>query len=91
MTVEYRKLTESDLDIFMEMRMSQLQEEGAKATFDLKPGEIGLLSSMYVMKEYRGSSKERIHGRRFRQQGGCFGVEKTGKCKRLSIPGLWCE
>lgn len=98
MTVEYRKLKESDLDIFMEMRMSQLQEEGAEATFDLKPylqdyymrhlkdntfvswlavdgdkivgtsgmsfvekppyyscpsGKIGLLSSMYVMKEYR--------------------------------------
>ncbi len=98
MSVEYRKLVESDLDIFMEMRMLQLQEEGAEATFDLKPylqdyyirhlndntfvswlaiddekiigtsgmsfiekppyygcpsGKIGLLSSMYVIKEYR--------------------------------------
>lgn len=98
MAVEYRKLTELDLDIFMEMRMLQLQEEGAEATFDLKPylqdyytrhlqdhtfvswlavddnkivgtsgmsfvekppyyscpsGKIGLLSSMYVIKEYR--------------------------------------
>lgn len=98
MAVEYRKLTELDLDIFMEMRMLQLQEEGAEATFDLKPylqdyytrhledntfvswlaiddnkivgtsgmsfvekppyyscpsGKIGLLSSMYVVKEYR--------------------------------------
>lgn len=98
MAVEYRKLTESDLDIFMEMRMSQLQEEGAEAKFDLKPhlkdyytrhlcdhtfvswlavdgdkivgisgmsfvekppyyscpsGKIGLLSSMYVIQEYR--------------------------------------
>lgn len=98
MTVEYRKLTELDLEIFMEMRIQQLQEEGAEATFDLKPylqdyytrhlqdntfvswlavddnkivgtsgmsfvekppyyscpsGKIGLLSSMYVMKEYR--------------------------------------
>lgn len=98
MVVEYRKLTELDLDIFMEMRMLQLQEEGAEATFDLKPylqdyyirhledstfvswlaidgnkivgtsgmsfvekppyyscpsGKIGLLSSMYVVKEYR--------------------------------------
>ncbi len=98
MAVEYRKLTESDLEIFMEMRMLQLQEEGAEATFDLKPylqdyytrhlqdntfvswlaiddnkivgtsgmsfvekppyyscplGKIGLLSSMYVIKEYR--------------------------------------
>lgn len=98
MAVEYRKLVESDLDIFMKMRISQLQEEGAESTFDLKPylqdyyirhlhdntfvswiavddgkiigtsgmsfiekppyyscpsGKIGLLSSMYVIKEYR--------------------------------------
>lgn len=98
MAVEYRKLTEQDLDLFMEMRMLQLQEEGAKATFDLKPylqdyytrhlddntfvswlaidrdkivgtsgmsfvekppyyscpsGKIGLLSSMYVIRDYR--------------------------------------
>ncbi|MDE6904738.1 MAG: GNAT family N-acetyltransferase [Lachnospiraceae bacterium] len=98
MAVEYRKLIESDLDIFIEMRMMQLQEEGAEASFDLKPylqdyykrhrkdntfvswlaidgnrivgtsgmsfvekppyyscpsGKIGLLSSMYVIKEYR--------------------------------------
>ncbi|MCM1251443.1 MAG: GNAT family N-acetyltransferase [Clostridium sp.] len=98
MAVAYRKLAESDLDIFMDMRIRQLQEEGAEATFDLKPhlqdyykrhlndntfvswlavdgdkivgtsgmsfvekppyygcpsGKIGLLSSMYVVKEYR--------------------------------------
>lgn len=98
MAVVYRKLEESDLDVFMEMRMAQLQEEGAEAGFDLKPylqdyymrhlkdntfvswlavdegkivgtsgmsfvekppyyscpsGKIGLLSSMYVIKEYR--------------------------------------
>jgi len=97
-TVEYRKLADKDLDVFIEMRISQLQEEGAEATFDLKPylqdyykrhlsdntfvswlavdgnrivgtsgmsfvekppyyscptGKIGLLSSMYVIKEYR--------------------------------------
>ena len=98
MAVEYRKLADKDLDVFIEMRISQLQEEGAEATFDLKPylqdyykrhlsdntfvswlavdgnrivgtsgmsfvekppyyscptGKIGLLSSMYVIKEYR--------------------------------------
>ncbi len=98
MAVEYRKLAETDLDTFMEMRMQQLQAEGAEASFDLKPhlqdyykrhlkdntfvswlaidedkivgtsgmsfvekppyyscpsGKIGLLSSMYVVKEYR--------------------------------------
>lgn len=98
MAVEYRKLVDTDLGIFIEMRISQLQEEGIEATFDLKPylqdyyirhlqdntfvswlaidnnkivgtsgmsfvekppyygcpsGKIGLLSSMYVIKEYR--------------------------------------
>lgn len=98
MAVEYRKLAEQDLETFMEMRIQQLQEEGAEATFDLKPylrdyyirhlkdgtfvswlavdgdriigtsgmsfvekppyyscpsGKIGLLSSMFVQKEYR--------------------------------------
>lgn len=98
MVVEYRKLEEADLDVFIELRILQLQEEGAEATFDLKPylwdyyirhihdktfvswlavdegkivgtsgmsfvekppyyscpsGKIGLLSSMYVVKEYR--------------------------------------
>ena len=98
MAVEYRKLTDEDLDILIEMRIAQLQEEGAEAVFDLKPylqdyytrhladntfvswlavdknrivgtsgmsfvekppyyscpsGKIGLLSSMYVIKEYR--------------------------------------
>lgn len=98
MAIEYRRLVETDLDTFIGMRMLQLQEEGAEATFDLKPylqdyyirhindntfvswlaidegkiigtsgmsfvekppyyscpsGKIGLLSSMYVIKEYR--------------------------------------
>ncbi len=98
MAVEYRKLVDADLDTFIEMRISQLREEGAEATFDLKPhlqdyytrhlgdntfvswlavdkdriigtsgmsfvekppyyscpsGKIGLLSSMYVIGEYR--------------------------------------
>ena len=105
MSVEYRKLVETDLDVFIEIRMQQLQEEGAEATFDLKPflqdyymrhlndhtfvswlavdgesiigtsgmsfvekppyygcpsGKIGLLSSMYVKKEYRRRGIARI-------------------------------
>lgn len=35
--VEYRKLTLEDLDTFINMRINQLQEEGAEATTDLKP------------------------------------------------------
>lgn len=37
MAVEYRKLTEKDLAIFIEMRINQLREEGAKEDVDLKP------------------------------------------------------
>lgn len=37
MEVNYRKLTEKDLEIFIQMRMSQLQEEGAEVTCDLEP------------------------------------------------------
>lgn len=37
MAVEYRKLTENDLDTFIEMRINQLREEGAKENIDLKP------------------------------------------------------
>ena len=96
--VEYRKLTLEDLGTFIDMRINQLQEEGAEATTDLKPaledyykrhiqdgtfvswiatdgnkiiatsgmsfvekppyyscptGKIGLLSSMFMDKDYR--------------------------------------
>lgn len=35
--IEYRKLSEKELDVFIEMRINQLREEGAKADIDLKP------------------------------------------------------
>lgn len=37
MAVEYRKLTKKDLDTFIQMRINQLREEGAKEDMDLKP------------------------------------------------------
>ena len=37
MKIEYKKLDESQLEIFIEMRIRQLREEGAKEDFDLKP------------------------------------------------------
>lgn len=37
MAVKYRKLTKKDLDAFIEMRINQLREEGAKEDMDLKP------------------------------------------------------
>lgn len=96
--ISYRKLSDGDLPEFIEMRINQLQEEGAKPLFDLNPalteyyqkhladgtfvsylaldgdkivatsgmsfvekppyysnpsGKIGLLSSMYTLKQYR--------------------------------------
>lgn len=35
--IEYKKLTENELDRFIEMRIDQLREEGAKDDFDLRP------------------------------------------------------
>lgn len=37
MEVEYRRLTEKELDTFIEMRINQLREEGAEEDFDLRP------------------------------------------------------
>ncbi len=37
MAVQYRKLTENDLETFIEMRICQLREEGATEEIDLKP------------------------------------------------------
>ena len=37
MDIEYRKLTTADLDIFIQMRINQLREEGAKEDIDLTP------------------------------------------------------
>ena len=35
--IEYKKLTEKELDRFIEMRIAQLREEGAKEDIDLRP------------------------------------------------------
>ena len=37
MNIAYRKLTEKDLDAFIELRVNQLKEEGAKEDIDLVP------------------------------------------------------
>lgn len=41
MAVQYRKLTEKDLDTFIEMRIRQLREEGDRENIDLRPALIG--------------------------------------------------
>lgn len=37
MNIEYRRLTEKELDTFINMRINQLREEGAKEDIDLVP------------------------------------------------------
>ena len=37
MSVTYKRLTEKELDTFIEMRINQLREEGAKEDIDLRP------------------------------------------------------
>lgn len=37
MKIEYKRLTENEINIFIEMRINQLREEGAKEDFDLRP------------------------------------------------------
>lgn len=40
MVIQYQKLTEIELDDFIEMRINQLREEGATEDIDLKPALI---------------------------------------------------
>ena len=37
MALEYRRLTKNELEVFIDIRISQLREEGAKEDIDLKP------------------------------------------------------
>ena len=37
MQIEYKRLTKNELDTFIEMRINQLREEGAKEVIDLRP------------------------------------------------------
>ena len=43
MTIEYKRLTEKELDTFIDMRINQLREEGAKEEMDLDHLYPGLL------------------------------------------------
>ena len=37
MNIQYRQLTKQDLNTFVDMRISQLKEEGAKEEINIKP------------------------------------------------------
>lgn len=49
MAIEYRRLTEKEIDNFIEMRIAQLREEGAKEEIDLVP---------YLQDYYRKHMKD---------------------------------
>ena len=89
MAIEYRKLCEKDLDIFIEMRINQLREEGAKEDIDLKPA----LRDYYIrhMKDGTFVSWLALDGDRIIGTSGMSFVEKppyfgcpTGKLGLLS-------
>ena len=56
MEIEYRKLSEKELDVFIEMRINQLREEGAKEDIDLKPA----LMDYYMRHTKDGTFVSRI-------------------------------
>ena len=43
MNIEYKRLTEKELNTFIDMRINQLREEGAKEEIDLAPCRLRLL------------------------------------------------
>ena len=48
MKIEYRRLTEKELNTFIDMRIKQLREEGAKEDIDLVPA----LKQYYIRHTY---------------------------------------
>lgn len=48
MAVQYKKLTEEELSTFIQMRISQLREEGATEDIDLKPAFMDYYNQLAV-------------------------------------------
>lgn len=55
--IEYKRLSENELDVFIEMRINQVREEGAKEDIDLKPA----LQDYYKRHMKEGIAKELLH------------------------------
>lgn len=47
MAVQYRKLTEKEIDHFIEMRICQLREEGATEDIDIRPALADYYNQAY--------------------------------------------
>ena len=57
MGIEYRKLSMKELDVFIDMRINQLREEGADEDIDLKPA----LRDYYERHMADGTPNGKIH------------------------------
>lgn len=74
MGIEYRKLSEKELNVFIEMRINQLREEGAKADIDLRPALLDYY--MRHMKDGTFVSWIAVDGNRIIGTSGMSFVEK---------------
>ena len=82
MAIEYKRLTQKELDLFIQMRIHQLREEGAKEEIDLAPA----LKDYYERHMADGTfaswiavDGESIIATR-------SGVSKKRYCKRIAVP-----
>ena len=55
MKIDYRRLTENELDTFINMRINQLREEGAKEEIDLVPALKDYYCLLYTSPSPRDS------------------------------------
>ena len=74
MGIEYKRLSENELDVFFEMRINQLREEGAKEDIDLKPA---------LQDYYKRHMKDGTSGMSFVEKPPYFGCP-SGKMGLLS-------
>ena len=75
MEIEYRKLGEKELDVFIEMRINQLREEGAKEDIDLKSALLDyymrhMKDGTFVCNLRRASATDALTSGRLAEQNG---------------------
>lgn len=78
MAIEYKRLTQKELDLFIQMRIHQLREEGAKEEIDLAPA----LKDYYERHMADGTFVSWIAVQYVYRSG----VSKKRYCKRIAVP-----
>ena len=99
MAIEYKRLTQKELDFFIQMRIHQLREEGAKEEIDLAPAlkdyyERHMADGTFVSWiAVDGESIIATSGMSFVEKPPYFvqyvyrsGVSKKRYCKRIAVP-----